>query len=121
MGHFARECRAPRIADEEAPTEFALMANTESKRSDQVKEGVGYNAVPPPAADLYISLKKDLSWTGLPEFVDDTVTNYSRPLPTVESTSAEGEGSKGRQLSLKIIHIRDLHSDLLVTDHMGDL
>nr|GEY61341.1 hypothetical protein [Tanacetum cinerariifolium] len=47
----------------------------ESQRSDQVKERVGYNAIPPPAADLYLSLKKDLSWTGLPEFVDDTVTD----------------------------------------------
>nr|GFA22274.1 ubiquitin hydrolase [Tanacetum cinerariifolium] len=52
---------------------------------------VGYNAVPPPAADLYLSPKKDLSWTGLPEFVDDTVTDYSRPSPTVASTSAEGQ------------------------------
>nr|GFC64473.1 hypothetical protein [Tanacetum cinerariifolium] len=55
----------------------------ESHRSNQVKEGVGYNVVPPPAADLYLSPKKDLSWTGLPEFVDDTVTDYSRPSPTV--------------------------------------
>nr|GEY40723.1 hypothetical protein [Tanacetum cinerariifolium] len=126
------------VADREAPTEFTLMANTESKvfdnslcsneykeleelklekdgldgklarllkasknidhliksqRSDQVKEGVGYNAVPPPAADLYLSSKKDLSWTGLPEFVDDTVTDYSRPSPTVASTSAEGQNT----------------------------
>nr|GEU88205.1 hypothetical protein [Tanacetum cinerariifolium] len=129
MGHFARECRAPRsqervrkesyrqgskdeekssktlmandgvgwdwsymaneedhalVADEETPTEFALMANNENKsskdleniiesqRSEKVKEGIGYNAVPPPAADLYLSPKKVLSWTGLPEFVDDT-------------------------------------------------
>nr|GFA19449.1 hypothetical protein [Tanacetum cinerariifolium] len=63
----------------------------ESQRSDKVKEGVGYNVVPPPAADLYRSLKKDLSWTGLPEFADDKVTDYSRPSPTVESTSAEGQ------------------------------
>nr|GEU79793.1 hypothetical protein [Tanacetum cinerariifolium] len=35
--------------------------------------------------------KKDLSWTGLPEFVDDIVTDYSRPSPTVASTSAEGQ------------------------------
>nr|GEY93137.1 hypothetical protein [Tanacetum cinerariifolium] len=63
----------------------------ESQRSDQVKEGVGYNVVPPPAADLYLSPKKDLSWNGLPEFVDDTVTDYSRPSPTVASTSAEGQ------------------------------
>nr|GFD45485.1 hypothetical protein [Tanacetum cinerariifolium] len=27
----------------------------ESQRSDQVKKRVGYNAVPPPAADLYHS------------------------------------------------------------------
>nr|GFB95539.1 hypothetical protein [Tanacetum cinerariifolium] len=46
----------------------------ESQRSEKVKEGVGYNVVPPAAADLYLSPKKDLSWTGLPEFVDDTVT-----------------------------------------------
>nr|GEW43203.1 putative reverse transcriptase domain-containing protein [Tanacetum cinerariifolium] len=39
-----------------------------SQRSDQVKEGVGYNVVHPPAADLYLSPKKDLSWTGLPKF-----------------------------------------------------
>nr|GFD37707.1 hypothetical protein [Tanacetum cinerariifolium] len=32
----------------------------ESQRSEKVKEGVGYNAVPPPAADLYLSPKKDL-------------------------------------------------------------
>nr|GEZ52681.1 hypothetical protein [Tanacetum cinerariifolium] len=63
----------------------------ESQRFDQVKEGVGYNAVPPAAADLYLSPKKDLSWAGLPEFVDDTVTDYSRPSPTVVSTSAEGQ------------------------------
>nr|GFA55757.1 hypothetical protein [Tanacetum cinerariifolium] len=54
------------------------------QRSDKVKDGVGYNVVPPPAADLYLSPKKDLSWTGLPEFADDTVTDYSRPSPTVE-------------------------------------
>nr|GEU79393.1 hypothetical protein [Tanacetum cinerariifolium] len=28
-----------------------------------------------------------MSWTGLPEFKDDTITNYSRPLPAIESTS----------------------------------
>nr|GFC48584.1 hypothetical protein [Tanacetum cinerariifolium] len=36
----------------------------ESQRSKNVKEGVGFNVVPPPAIDLYLSLKKDLSWTG---------------------------------------------------------
>nr|GEY34753.1 ribonuclease H-like domain-containing protein [Tanacetum cinerariifolium] len=144
MGHFARECRAPRsqdkgrrdnfrqgedhalVPDEEAPTEFALMANTsteskkletlkqekegvdgklaglltaskdldnliESQRSDKNKEGLGYTVVPPPPVQLYLSPKKDLSWTSLPECTDDTVTNYSRPSPTVESTSEEDQ------------------------------
>nr|GFB84792.1 hypothetical protein [Tanacetum cinerariifolium] len=75
------------VANGETPTEFALMANIENKdvvdrklarllksskdleniiesqRSEMVKEGVGYNAVPPPAADLYLSPKKDLKLT----------------------------------------------------------
>nr|GFC83604.1 hypothetical protein [Tanacetum cinerariifolium] len=51
----------------------------ESQRSDKVKDEVGYNAVPPPAANLYLSPKKDLSWTG--------------------------KGYKGRQLGLKIMLI----------------
>nr|GEZ25806.1 hypothetical protein [Tanacetum cinerariifolium] len=67
-----------------------LKSLIESQRSDKVKEGVGYNVVPPPA-DLYLSPKKDLSSTGLPEFVDDTVTDYSMPSPTIESTSKDGQ------------------------------
>nr|GEW38197.1 hypothetical protein [Tanacetum cinerariifolium] len=202
MGHFARECRAPRsqergrkesyrqgskaeeksskalmaidgigwdwsyttneenhalVADGETPTEFALMANIENKVFDnslcskdckkntdslnskitelksklsdsnnywysyklgvaQLEERLNeykdreekyivkirtlelyresnlerYNVVPPPAADLYLSPKKDLSWTGPPEFVDNTVTDYSRTSPTI-STSTEDQ------------------------------
>nr|GFA65655.1 hypothetical protein [Tanacetum cinerariifolium] len=41
----------------------------ESQRSDKSKEGLGYTAVPPLVAQLYLSPKKDLSWTGLPECV----------------------------------------------------
>nr|GEY63017.1 hypothetical protein [Tanacetum cinerariifolium] len=154
MGHFARECRAPRsqdrgrkdnyrqgskveeqapkalmaidgvgwdwsymaneeenhalIADDKTPTEFALMAKTnaesevfdnslcskackknsdslntskdldsllESQRLDKNKEGLGYSAVPPLPAQIYSPLKKDLSWTGLLEFTDDTAND----------------------------------------------
>nr|GEX64895.1 hypothetical protein [Tanacetum cinerariifolium] len=57
----------------------------ESQRLDKNKEGLGYSAVPPPPAQIYSSPKKDMSWTGLPEFEDDTVTDYSRHAPTVES------------------------------------
>nr|GFB78467.1 hypothetical protein [Tanacetum cinerariifolium] len=68
-----------------------LESLIESQRSDKIKDGVGYNVVPPPAADLYLSPKKDLSWTGLPEFADNIVTDYSRPAPPVESTSEDGQ------------------------------
>nr|GEW90729.1 reverse transcriptase domain-containing protein [Tanacetum cinerariifolium] len=63
----------------------------ESQRSDTSKEGLGYTVVPLPPAQLYLSSKKDLSRTGLPECTDDTVTNYSRPSPIVESSSEEDQ------------------------------
>nr|GEY48070.1 retrotransposon protein, putative, Ty1-copia subclass [Tanacetum cinerariifolium] len=58
-----------------------------SQRSDKIKEGLGYSVVPPPSAQVYSPPKKDMSWTGLPEFVDDTVTDYSRPSPAIKSTT----------------------------------
>nr|GEU60114.1 hypothetical protein [Tanacetum cinerariifolium] len=63
----------------------------ESQRADKNKEGLGYSAVPPPPVQIYSSSKKDLSWTGLPNFADDTVTDYSRPSPTMESTSGNDQ------------------------------
>nr|GFA79533.1 putative ribonuclease H-like domain-containing protein [Tanacetum cinerariifolium] len=63
----------------------------ESQRSDKSNEGLGYTAVPPLVAQLYLSPKKDLSWTGLPECADDIVTDYSRPSPIVESSSDEDQ------------------------------
>nr|GEW29002.1 hypothetical protein [Tanacetum cinerariifolium] len=59
----------------------------ESQRSDKNKEGLGYSAVPPPPAQVYSPPKKDMSWTRLPEFTDDTITDYSRPSPAIESNS----------------------------------
>ncbi|GJT96797.1 hypothetical protein Tco_1092315 [Tanacetum coccineum] len=59
----------------------------ESQKSAKDKTGVGFNeytAVPPPPAQVYSPPKNDLSWTGLPEFVDDTVTDYSRPTPSID-------------------------------------
>nr|GEW96672.1 hypothetical protein [Tanacetum cinerariifolium] len=63
----------------------------ESQRSDKIKDGLGYSVVPPPHAQLYLSPKKDLSWTGLPECVDDIVTDYSRRSPTIKSTSGDDQ------------------------------
>nr|GEW96826.1 hypothetical protein [Tanacetum cinerariifolium] len=63
----------------------------ESQRLDKNKEGLGYSVVPPSPAQIYSSPKKDMSWTGLPEFKDDTVTDYSRPAPTVESSPDDAQ------------------------------
>nr|GFD07364.1 hypothetical protein [Tanacetum cinerariifolium] len=49
----------------------------ESQRSEKIKDGLGYSAVPPPIAQIYSSPKKDLSWTGLSECAGDTVTDYT--------------------------------------------
>nr|GEX13574.1 putative ribonuclease H-like domain-containing protein [Tanacetum cinerariifolium] len=142
MGHFARKCKAPRsqdrdwsymeneeenhalVADEEAPTEFALMAksssenkvfdnslcsksckkNTDSlntkitelseKLSDTKNNLYHYKLVLfPPPAQVYSPPKIDMSWTGLPEFADDTITDYSRPSRSVESNSSDLQNS----------------------------
>nr|GEW36954.1 ribonuclease H-like domain-containing protein [Tanacetum cinerariifolium] len=97
MGHFARECRSPRsqdrwkkesykkdfkveepapkamvAIDEEVPIEYALMAKSSSSSDNE----------------------KDLYWMGLPEFVDDTITDYTRPTPSIDvskSVSKEQE------------------------------
>nr|GEV81106.1 putative ribonuclease H-like domain-containing protein [Tanacetum cinerariifolium] len=71
------------VADEEAPTEYALMAKSSSSSKneearDLIRTRRDSNTVmfPPPAL-VYSPLKKDMSWIGLPEFADDTITDYS--------------------------------------------
>nr|GFB16102.1 hypothetical protein [Tanacetum cinerariifolium] len=59
----------------------------ESQRLDKNKEGLGYIVVPPPPAQIYSLPKKDMTWTGLLKYKDDTVTDYSRPSPAIESIS----------------------------------
>nr|GEW11938.1 hypothetical protein [Tanacetum cinerariifolium] len=64
-----------------------LDNHLESQRSNKNNEGLGYSVVSPPLAQVYSPVKKDMSWTGLPEFADDTITDYSRPSPAIESNS----------------------------------
>nr|GFD17824.1 hypothetical protein [Tanacetum cinerariifolium] len=35
-----------------------------------------------------------MSWTGLSEFVDDTITDYSRPSPSIENNSDDFQNKK---------------------------
>nr|GEV52524.1 hypothetical protein [Tanacetum cinerariifolium] len=76
----------------------------ESQRSDQVKKGVGYNAVPPPAADLYhsfnptIALMANLSHYGSDNLADvhnqDNVTNnVIHQILTAELERYKGQNS----------------------------
>nr|GEZ53031.1 hypothetical protein [Tanacetum cinerariifolium] len=74
------------VTDEEAPTEFALMAK--SSRIMRIQ------CCSPPPAQVYSPPTKDMSWTGLPEFADDTITDYSRPSPAIESNLDEFQNRK---------------------------
>nr|GFD19808.1 hypothetical protein [Tanacetum cinerariifolium] len=77
-----------------------LEFNTESRANcienltkdlELLKKEKGYSVVPPPPTQIYSPPKKDMSWTSLPEFKDDTVTDYSRPSPAIESTSDDAQ------------------------------
>nr|GEY52352.1 ribonuclease H-like domain-containing protein [Tanacetum cinerariifolium] len=59
----------------------------ESQKLDKDKKGMGFNeycGVSPPSIQVYSPAKKDLSWMGLPEFVDDTATDYIRHTPSID-------------------------------------
>nr|GFB18598.1 ribonuclease H-like domain-containing protein [Tanacetum cinerariifolium] len=83
----------------------------ESQRLDKNKEGLGYNVVPPPPAQIYSPPKKDMSWTELPECADDTVIDYSRPAPTIESFPDDAQNEILLLLRLKH-HLVPFHLNL---------
>ncbi|GJX81417.1 ribonuclease H-like domain-containing protein [Tanacetum coccineum] len=70
------------IVFEKATTDLDSLLGEQRPVKD--KTGLGFNVVPPPPAQVYSPPKKDLSWTGLPEFADDTITDYSRPTPSID-------------------------------------
>nr|GEX21485.1 hypothetical protein [Tanacetum cinerariifolium] len=63
-----------------------------SQRTDKNKEDLRYNVFPPPA-QVYSPPKKDMSWIGLLEFADDTITDYNRPSPSIESNTSDLQNS----------------------------
>nr|GEZ03993.1 ribonuclease H-like domain-containing protein [Tanacetum cinerariifolium] len=68
----------------------------ESQRSDKIKDGLGYSDVPPPPAQLYLSSKKDLSWTGLP----DRVQRLERELKSRTPIQKVKRGRSGDEFPL---------------------
>nr|GEV28548.1 hypothetical protein [Tanacetum cinerariifolium] len=68
----------------------------ESQKLDKDQKGVGFNeycVVPPPPTQVYSPPKKDMSWMGLREFVDDTVTDYTRPTPSIDVSKSDMTGN----------------------------
>nr|GFC15718.1 ubiquitin hydrolase [Tanacetum cinerariifolium] len=88
------------VADEEAPTEFALMAKSSSE--NELFDNSLYSKACKKNTDSLntkiTELSEKLSDTkttlyhyklGLPEFADDTIINYSRTSPGIESNSSD--------------------------------
>nr|GEY51890.1 ribonuclease H-like domain-containing protein [Tanacetum cinerariifolium] len=74
----------------------------ESQRLYKNKEGLEYSVVPPPfPAQIYSSPKKDMSWTGLLEFKDDTITDYSRPASTANDSPTKSKIEKAKKSPVK--------------------
>nr|GEV22787.1 hypothetical protein [Tanacetum cinerariifolium] len=142
IGHFAKECRAPRsqdkgrreiykqgskeeeqapkalmvidgvgwdlsymakeeenhalVADEQAPTDFALMAKSNSSSENEVFDNSlcfkSYKKITDSLNTKITNLTEALS-DRLLEFADDTITDYSRPSSSVESNSSDIQNS----------------------------
>nr|GFA41967.1 ribonuclease H-like domain-containing protein [Tanacetum cinerariifolium] len=78
----------------------------ESQRSDKVKEGVGYNAVPPPAADLYLSPKKDfhgLETSKKPQVKYAEQYIHSNKKPNVKGNQRNWNNLKSYQLGPEFV------------------
>nr|GEZ09555.1 ribonuclease H-like domain-containing protein [Tanacetum cinerariifolium] len=142
------------VADQEASTEFVLMAKSSSNnevearlefKNQEIKfceklRGIEFNVeckndriesltnkleelnkekegldskltvLFPPPAQVYSPPKRDMSWTGLPEFADDTITDYSRTLPSIERNKGKAtqvSNGLGRQRELILfLHVQ---------------
>ncbi|GKD00571.1 hypothetical protein Tco_1170845 [Tanacetum coccineum] len=67
------------MADNEVPTNIALMAFSDSEITDKSRKGVGfvsYNVVPPPPTGLFLPPNLDLSYSGIEEFQQPEFKGY---------------------------------------------
>ncbi|GJY51406.1 putative ribonuclease H-like domain-containing protein [Tanacetum coccineum] len=81
MGHFTKECRAPRNKKGQFKNQdnTKKQGNNEETSSKEMLaiDGVGYSAVPPPHPLIYNRSKKlDLSYSGLDEFKEPEFKGY---------------------------------------------
>nr|GEV02559.1 Gag-Pol polyprotein [Tanacetum cinerariifolium] len=75
-----------------------MVKSSSSSKNEEVRDLIRTRKVLdtvlfPPPAQVYSPSKKDMSWTGLPEFADDTITDYSRNSPSIESNSSDLQNS----------------------------
>nr|GEV89095.1 hypothetical protein [Tanacetum cinerariifolium] len=86
------------VADDEASTEFALMAKSSSSSENEVKkekEGLDNKLTG------FENVSKDLdTLLGLPEFVDDNVTDYSRPTPSIDTSKYNSSDLQSSNFSI---------------------
>ncbi|GJZ12910.1 ribonuclease H-like domain-containing protein [Tanacetum coccineum] len=85
------------MADDEVPTNMALMAFLDSEITDKSRKGVqfvSYNVFPPPPTGLFSPLKFDLSNSGLKEFQQPEFEGYG---PKTSKSVSEDISNKVRE------------------------
>ncbi|GJU64225.1 ribonuclease H-like domain-containing protein [Tanacetum coccineum] len=98
------------MADDEVPTNMALMAFSDSKIPDKSRKGLGfvsYNAVPPPPTGLFSPPNLDLSNSGLEEFQQPEFEGYG---PKTSKNVSEDTSNEVRE-SLDASMVEKLVSD----------
>nr|GEX14608.1 hypothetical protein [Tanacetum cinerariifolium] len=99
MGHFVRECRAPKSQDRGRRDNYRQGSKVEEQAPKALMEwdGIGASWQMKKRIMLCKNMlfhKAGLSQVeGLPEFADDTITNYTRPSPSVESNPNDLQNS----------------------------
>nr|GEZ22367.1 hypothetical protein [Tanacetum cinerariifolium] len=108
------------VADEEAPTEFSLIAKTsaESEVFDNSlcskickKNNGSLNSKITDLTDKLCDSKNMLFHykAGLPEFADDTITDYTRPSPSVENSPTVVKTDKKETARKSIVKYAELY------------
>nr|GEV07592.1 hypothetical protein [Tanacetum cinerariifolium] len=88
---FCKKIRGLEFKVESKDNRIERLTN-ELEELKKEKEGLDSKLFPPPA-QVYSPPKKDMSWTGLPKFADDTISDYSRPSPSIGSNSSDLQNS----------------------------
>nr|GEV48911.1 hypothetical protein [Tanacetum cinerariifolium] len=123
MGHFARECRAPKSQDRGRRDNYRQGSKVEehTPKALMAIDGVRWDWSYMENDEENHAL--DLSWAGLPEFADDTVTDYSRLASTIESSPDDAQNrntfvtkTEASPMILTILLMTDVNG-LIMGDH----